>query len=145
MAGVTRIDLPAIERATAQHRQRRESEIPRVDTYIADELAWLQAWARQELLRPFVSTLRQKADLIRRDELERARQELASGDPQLVLERLSRRMFDRFLAVPLDQLKSGDLPFDRSSADYLRRLFALDDLHAPQSKSVLRSPGEAES
>jgi hypothetical protein len=28
--------------------------------------------------------------------------------------------------VPVEQLKSGDLPFDGPSADYLRRLFALD-------------------
>lgn len=125
--GVTRIDLPAIERATAEHRQRRESEIPRVDTFIADELAWLQAWARQEMLRPFVSTLRQKVDVIRRDELERARQELAAGDPDQVLERFSRRVFDRILSVPLDQLKNGDVPFDGRSAEYLRRLFALDE------------------
>jgi glutamyl-tRNA reductase len=125
--GVTRIDLPAIERATAEHRQRRESEIPRVDTFIADELAWLQAWARQEMLRPFVSTLRQKVDVIRRDELERARQELAAGDAHQVLERFSRRVFDRILAVPLEQLKNGDVPFDNRSAEYLRRLFALDE------------------
>ena len=125
--GVTRIDLIHVERATATHRQRRESEIPRVAAFIDDELEWLRAWARQEQLRPFVSTLRQKADVIRRDELERARQELGSGDPHQVLERFSRRMFDRLLAVPLDQLKSGDLPFDGHSAEYLRRLFALDE------------------
>jgi len=134
--GVTRIDLADIERATAEHRQRREAEVPRVDAYLSDELEWLRAWARQELLRPFVSTLRQKADLIRRDELERARQELAAGDPHEVLERFSRRVFERLLAVPLDQLKSGDLPFDGPSVDYLRRLFALDESRAP----VLRSP-----
>jgi glutamyl-tRNA reductase len=125
--GIKRIDLAEVERATAEHRQRRESEVPRVDAYITSELEWLRAWARQELLRPFVSTLRQKADVIRRDELERARQELLAGDPQQVLERFSRRVFDRFLAVPLDQLKSGDLPFDGASADFLRRLFALDE------------------
>jgi glutamyl-tRNA reductase len=124
--GVTRIDLADIERATAAHRQRRESEIPRVEEFIDNELEWLRAWARQEQLRPFVSTLRQKADQIRRDELERARQELGAGDPHQVLERFSRRVFDRLLAVPLDQLKSGDLPFDGPSAEYLRRLFALD-------------------
>ena len=125
--GVVRIDLAAIERATADHRQRRESEIPRVDAFIARELEWLRAWARQEMLRPFVSTLRQKANVIRRDELERARAELKDGDPQQVLDRFSRRMFERLLSVPLDQLKSGDLPFDGPSADYLRRLFALDE------------------
>lgn len=124
--GVARIDLSEIERATATHRERREGEIPRVDALIAREMEWLRAWARQELLRPFVSTLRQKADAIRTEELARAREELKSGDPNRVLERLSRRLFDRLLAVPLDQLKSGDLPFDGPSADYLRRLFALD-------------------
>jgi glutamyl-tRNA reductase len=124
--GVTRIDLAYVERATAEHRQRREAEVPRVEAFIAREMEWLRAWARQEQLRPFVSTLRQKADSIRRDELERALDELKDGDPHRVLERFSRRMFDRLLSVPLDQLKSGDLPFDGQSADYLRRLFALD-------------------
>jgi glutamyl-tRNA reductase len=124
--GVARIDLAAIERATAAHRQRREGEIPRVEAFIERELAWLRGWARQQLLRPFVSTLRQKADLIRREELERALDELKVDDPHAVMERFSRRMFDRLLKVPLDQLKSGDLPFDGQSADYLRRLFALD-------------------
>jgi glutamyl-tRNA reductase len=133
--GVSRIDLIHIERATAAHRQRRESEIPKVAALIDNELEWLRAWARQEQLRPFVSTLRQKADVIRRDELERARQELAAGDPQMVLERFSRRMFDRLLAVPLDQLRSGDLPFDGDSAEYLRRLFALDDAHPARGSS----------
>ena len=127
IAGVARIDLSEIERATAAHRQRRESEVPKVEAVIAREMEWLRAWARQEMLRPFVSTLRQKADAIRAEELERAREELKSGDAHAVMERLSRRIFDRLLAVPLDQLKSGDLAFDAPSADYLRRLFALDD------------------
>ncbi len=86
---VTRIDLQGLERATAAHRARREAEIPAVETIIARELEWLRVWARQEMLRPFVSTLRQKADAIRRDELERARQELGSDDPQRVLERFA--------------------------------------------------------
>jgi len=123
---VSRIDLAEIERATAAHRQRREGEIPRVEAFISREMSWLRGWARQEMLRPFVSTLRQKADLIRRDELERALAELKVEDPHAVLERFSRRMFDRLLRVPLDQLKSGDLPFDGASSDYLHRLFALD-------------------
>lgn len=151
--GVARIDLLEVEKATAAYRQRRESEVPRVEAFIARELEWLRAWARQEKLRPFVSTLRQKADLIRRDELERAVEELKGGDPRMVLERFSRRMFHRMLAVPLDQLKSGDLPFDGASADYLRRLFALDHEGArvlrtskSEAEVAIRSPkGEGES
>lgn len=142
VAGVVRIDLIEVERATAAYRQRRESEIPRVEAVIARELEWLRAWARQEALRPFVSILRQKADLIRRDELERAVEELKAGDPHLVLERFSRRMFDRMLAVPVDQLKNGELPFDGPSAEYLRRLFALDHDDALALRSS-KSEGES--
>lgn len=87
--GVTRIDLAHIERATAEHRQRREAEVPRVDAYISDEIEWLRAWARQEVLRPFLSTLHQNGDVIHRHELEQARRELKAGaNPQEVLERL---------------------------------------------------------
>jgi glutamyl-tRNA reductase len=50
--GVTRIDLPAIEQATAEHRRRRESEIPRVDALIARELEWLHVWARRKMSAP---------------------------------------------------------------------------------------------
>ena len=142
VAGVARIDLIEVERATAAYRQRREGEIPRVEAFITRELEWLRGWARQEMLRPFVSTLRQKADVIRRDELERAVEELKAGDPQVVLERFSQRMFDRLLAVPVDQLKSGDLPFDGPSADYLRRLFALDRDGA-RARPTSKSEGES--
>ncbi|HYB95188.1 MAG TPA: glutamyl-tRNA reductase [Vicinamibacterales bacterium] len=126
--GVTRIDLQWLERATAAHRQRREAEVPRVEHIIARELDWLRGWARHDRLRPLVSTLRQKADSIRRAELERARLELVTDDPHRVLERFSRRVFDRILAVPVEQLKSGDVPIDEASVEYLRRLFALGEV-----------------
>ncbi len=47
--GVTRIDLAAIEDATAEHRRRREHEVPRVDALIARELEWLHTWARRKI------------------------------------------------------------------------------------------------
>lgn len=50
--GVTRIDLPAIEQATAEHRRRRETEIPRVDALIAREMEWLHVWAARKMLPP---------------------------------------------------------------------------------------------
>ena len=50
--GVTRIDLAAIEQATAEHRRRRADEIPRVEAVIARELDWLQSWAQRRTSRP---------------------------------------------------------------------------------------------
>ena len=127
VAGVTRVDLGALELRVAEQRDRRADEIPKVEAVIARELQHLEAWARRHALRPLVSDLRRKVETIRRTELERAARELAAtGASDLhVLERLSRRLLDQVLAIPLATLEAGDLPLDPAQAHYLRRLFAL--------------------
>lgn len=130
--GVTRIDLAGLETRVELHRRQREAEIPRVESVIARELQWLHAWARHQTLRPLVSGLRRKAEAIRRAELVRAERELKQDGAvdAAVLDRLSRRLLDQILAIPLAQLEAGDLPLDATHAEYLRRLFALTDTPA---------------
>jgi glutamyl-tRNA reductase len=127
--GVMRIDLEGLEQLAELHRKQREAEIPKVEAVINRELQWLHAWARHQALRPLASGLRRKVEAIRRAELARATKELddtgASG--AAVLERLSRRLLDQVLAIPLAQLEAGELPLDAAHAEYLRRLFALTD------------------
>jgi len=129
MEGLVRIDLESLEQLADLHRQQREAEVPKVEAVIARELHWLQAWARHEALRPLVSGLRRKVEVIRRTELARATREL--DDPSqtgaAVLDRLSKRLLDQVLAIPLAQLETGELPLDAAHAEYLRRLFALTD------------------
>jgi glutamyl-tRNA reductase len=127
VAGVTRIDLSGLEELAERHRWQRAAEIPAVEAVIARELQWLQAWARHQAMRPLVSELRRKVEAIRRAELAKAERELAGGAPDdpAVLDRLSRRLLDRLLEIPLAQLEAGDLPLDAAHAEYLRRLFAL--------------------
>jgi glutamyl-tRNA reductase len=110
-----------------ENRHRREAEIPRVEASIERELDWLRAWARHHALRPLVSDLRRKVEAIRRTEVARAERELQdSGVDPSVLERLTRRLLDQVLGIPLSTLEAGDLPLDAAHAEYLRRLFALD-------------------
>ena len=80
------------------------------------------------LLRPLVSGLRRKVEAIRRAELTRVQGELGrhTSVDAAILERLSRRLLDQVLAVPLATLETGALPLDDAQADYLCRLFALD-------------------
>ena len=128
VAGVSRIDLGTLQRVVDSHRSRREAEVPKVEAVIARELQWLHAWARHQALRPLVSDLRRKVEAIRRAELARAQEELARSpqtDPS-VLERLSRRLLEQVLAIPLATLEAGELPLDATHAEYLRRLFALE-------------------
>lgn len=126
---VTLVDLGALEGQVQRQRERRSGEIPRVEALIDRELQHLESWARRHALRPFVTDLRRKVEAIRRTELERARREMegTSTDPDLtVLDRLSRRLLDQVLALPMSALETGDVPLDPAQAEYLRRLFALE-------------------
>lgn len=127
LPGVTLVDLGTLQRAVEAHRHRREAEVPRVEAVVERELKWLHAWARHQALRPLVSDLRRKVEAIRRAELARAQAELSHSDEPdaSVLERLSRRLLEQVLAIPLATLEAGELPLDATHAEYLRRLFAL--------------------
>lgn len=142
LPGVIRIDLEGLEQIAELHRQQREAEIPKVEAVITRELEWLNAWARHEALRPLVSGLRRKVEAIRRAELARATQELedAGASGAAVLERLSRRLLDQILAIPLAQLENGELPLDATHAEYLRRLFALTDAPAAGPLAAVTTP-----
>lgn len=125
--GVTCVNLSALEGQVADERSRRADEIPHVEAVVARELERLHTWARHYALRPIVSDLRRKVETIRRAELVRAQQELPhAGAPSLdVLDRLSRRLLEQVLAIPIATLEAGDVPLDVAQAQYLRRLFAL--------------------
>jgi glutamyl-tRNA reductase len=127
LPGIERVDLDTLARRVARQRDRRAAEIPRVDAVIDRELAHLDTWARQHILRPLASDLRRKIELIRRAELARVERELTDGrSPSVdIIDRLTRRLLEQVLAVPLATLVAGQVPLDLVQADYLRRLFAL--------------------
>jgi glutamyl-tRNA reductase len=133
MDGIVRIDLESLEQQVNARKDRRAAEVPKVESVITRELDRLQVWARQQALRPLVADLRRKVEAIRRTELARAQAEMGEGQ-QLgaeALERLSRRLLEQVLAIPLATLEDGDIPLDPTQAQYLRRLFALDSGATP--------------
>ncbi len=127
IAGVTRIDLAAIETFVHHQQHRRAAEVPRVEVVLTREMRHLETWVRRQTLRPLVARLRRRVEAIRRAELARVQSELGQPVVDLaVFERLSRRLLEQVLAVPLATLETGALPLDDAQADYLCRLFALD-------------------
>ena len=124
--GLTRIDLATLEQHVAAHRDRREAEVPRVEVFIDRELDFLQVWARQQAMRPLVSELRKKMESIRRAELARVQGELTPELQAELLDRLSKRLLDQVLALPIAALEEADITPDAAEAQYLRRLFALE-------------------
>jgi glutamyl-tRNA reductase len=127
LPGIERVDLDALARRVARQHDRRAAQIPRVEAVIDRELSHLDAWVRHHTLRPFASDLRRKIEAIRRAELARVERELTDGRTASVdmIDRLTRRLVEQVLAVPLATLAAGQVPLDLVQADYLRRLFAL--------------------
>jgi glutamyl-tRNA reductase len=126
--GVTRVDLGTLERDVAGQHERRAAEVPKALIVIDRELQHLETWARRQALRPLLSELRRKMEGIRRAELARARLELAppGDDAAATLDRVTRRLLDQVLAIPMAPLGAGRVTIDADQARYLRRLFALD-------------------
>jgi len=98
----------------------------RVEAFIDRELDFLQTWARQQALRPLVSELRKKMESIRRAELARVQGELTPELQADLFDRLSKRLLEQVLALPIAALEEADITPDAAEAQYLRRLFALE-------------------
>ena len=130
VAGVVRMDLEGLQSRVDEHRRQREAEIPNVEAVIAREIEWLRTWARHQALRPLMSELRRKVEGIRLAELARIEEEVGPNRAidGAALDRLSRRLLDQILAIPLNQLEDPDQPIDPVQAQYLRRLFSLETL-----------------
>jgi glutamyl-tRNA reductase len=128
VAGVTRVNLDSLQSAVAQQHDRRAAEIPKALAVVERELRYLEAWARRQALRPLVSDLRRKLETIRRAELDRLggeRPDPAHADGG-ALDRLTRRLLDRVLALPVGALEAGHVALDDEQTRILRRLFSLD-------------------
>jgi len=98
--GVVRIDLTLLDQTADENRKKREREAPLVEAVIARELECLHRWARRETARPLLALRRREIDGIRQKELVRARLELrGAADPEEVLDRFSRRLLERMLAL----------------------------------------------
>jgi glutamyl-tRNA reductase len=128
LPGVVLHDLSGFEQVVAYNRARREREIPRVEALLERELEMFEARARESRVRPLVAELRQRAEEIRREELERAIQKDGAVDQEM-LDRVTRRLVDRLLQVPSQALRRGDLALDPQHAGYLRTLFGLGGGH----------------
>ncbi|MGE0816355.1 MAG: glutamyl-tRNA reductase [Vicinamibacterales bacterium] len=122
LAGLVRLDLPAIDRHVAREHDKRAGEIPKVDAVVARELAFLRTWARQQALRPLFASLRRTVEGLRPAELTRVQDVLgvARGTDATTLDRLSRRLLDRMTASS----ECGRQASNAGEREFLRRLLA---------------------
>jgi glutamyl-tRNA reductase len=124
--GVHLHGLDAIQRAVDSTLSRRQSEVPKVEGLVNEELARFEAWRRSRAVTPTVRDLRAHFERLRVEELARLKH--VDADERARAERLTQALVNRLLHVPTVSLKNVDAGSEdgRSRLDALRDLFALD-------------------
>ena len=127
--GVTLLDLDDLRQWASRGVEARRGEMEHVWEIVVDERERYQIDATSRQAAPLVSALRERAERIRVEELERFRQRLdgLDEDQRDAVEALTRAMFAKLLHEPTVRLKAeaGTPRGDRHAAA-LRDLFDLD-------------------
>ncbi|MBM4414962.1 MAG: glutamyl-tRNA reductase [Chloroflexi bacterium] len=132
LAGVAYYDLDALQALAAEHHAERAGEVARVRAIVDEEAERFVAWWERLRVAPTVAALGERAERLRRAELERTLRQLGElGERERYhVEALSRTLVRRLLHEPIRTLQERGAR--EVYVDVVRRLFALDALEAPE-------------
>lgn len=130
IAGVHLYDADHLKNSLDGALAARQAEAPKVERIITEEFDALTVQLRVLDVRPVIVHLREKAERIRQEEVERTLRYLGDADPQIVkqLHLFSRSLINKLLHEPTVRLKSR--AGDDEAATYaaaINDLFALDE------------------
>ncbi|MEZ5215157.1 MAG: glutamyl-tRNA reductase [Ilumatobacteraceae bacterium] len=126
--GVTRLDLDDLRNWADRGRAQRAGEAAKVRSIVAEEIEryLVESTARQAA--PLVAAMRERADLLRQNELERYAKKLADlpADQRAIVDALTKSLVNKLLHEPSVRLKedAGTPRGERNSAA-VRDLFGL--------------------
>ena len=131
LPGVHLCDIDDIEAVTNEGWTGRQAEVSRVETIVAESVANFELWWDSLDVVPVISALRERADAIRRAEIERTLSrlgDLSDADRKRIVamtEAIVKKMLDR----PIARLKDG-----ADKGLYMEALEDLFDLHPSRSR-----------
>ncbi len=118
-------DIDSLEDLIAQNLKRRREEIPRVQVILDQELRRFLSWYHGLAAEPLVEMLQKRAEKIRRQEVESARQQFPDATHS-ELDRLTRSLVRKILHHPSAHLRSSGRS-DHARLEVVRQLFQLDE------------------
>jgi len=126
IGGVTLFDIDDVEAVAEAGINRRQSEVGHVESIIEEELADFLAWWDTLDVVPVISALRERAEDIRRSELERAMRKLPDLDDasRERIEAMTAAIVKKMLDRPIARLKDG-----ADKGLYMEALEDLFDIH----------------
>jgi glutamyl-tRNA reductase len=88
--------------------ETRQAAVAQAEAIIESRVRDFESWLAGRAAVPLIRDIRQRAEDLRRYEIERARRHLARGDaPDEVLERLSQALTNKFLHAPISALNDA--------------------------------------
>jgi glutamyl-tRNA reductase len=123
-------DIDDLERVVAESVAGRREEAVRAEAIVSEEADSFRAWQLSLDVVPAISSLRARAESIRREELERAQGRLASLSPsqRRAVEALTSQIVAKLLHQPTVRMKEAAAGAEGVLyADAVRHLFGLGD------------------
>jgi glutamyl-tRNA reductase len=120
--------LDDLHGAVEENLSRRVAEMEKAERIVAERADAFEAWMRERAAVPMIRALRERAEAIRDEELERLRDRLPADQFTQVAE-IMRRLVNRLLQEPTDALKRADPETDEGMQIIrdLRGQFGLDE------------------
>ncbi|MBI1730276.1 glutamyl-tRNA reductase [Candidatus Acetothermia bacterium] len=127
IVGVHLYNLDDLAAVVEKNRQKREREVPKALKIIEGEVSCFTTWLSSLESLPTVKALRDHAEDVRHQEVERTLQKLGSlpERDREAIEQMSRRIVTKLLHLPTVRLKENGHQ-DRSLEEATRKLFGLD-------------------
>ncbi|MDH3514177.1 MAG: glutamyl-tRNA reductase [Gammaproteobacteria bacterium] len=118
-------DLKEVVQENMESREAAAREAEKIiDTKVVDFMQWVNSLDAV----PAIRALRESANILRKTEVEYARQRLAHGDdPARVIEHLARALTNKFTHTPTDVLRRADHEGNKALLEAARRLFNLNE------------------
>ncbi|MCA9199536.1 MAG: glutamyl-tRNA reductase [Planctomycetales bacterium] len=128
--GVYLYSVDDLQKTCEQNRRKREKEWPKAEKVIEQETARFMADWNRRVTAPAIRQLKENADRIKADELQRLLNKLSLSDPNAVneLERSFDRLVNKLLHPPLESLRDdAEAGQPHGLLPALKRLFQLKD------------------
>jgi glutamyl-tRNA reductase len=104
--------------------ESRQAAVAQAEAIIESGVRDFEEWIKARRSVPVIQDLRQRADALRRRELERALRQLSKGDsPEAVIEHLSQALTNKFLHDPMSALREATEDSERARLQALLARF----------------------
>ncbi|HEY8745683.1 MAG TPA: glutamyl-tRNA reductase, partial [Chloroflexota bacterium] len=136
LPGVELFDMDALASRAGQGLRRREAEVAKVDQIILDEIDRFVAWQSSLRVTTTIASLQQRAEALRRQELQRVATRLASVSPEAhqAIEAATRAIVNKMLHHPISVLRETAL--QGTDERYVQAVEELFDLGVQETVAV---------